>query len=224
MGDERLTSRDRERADSVDDLLPLPMFPLSSVLFPFMGIPLHVFELRYRRLVSDLSSLPPYFGVVLITRGSEVGGGDTRSDVGTLARVSEKVELADGRWVVLAVGETKIKVRSWLPDDPYPMALVERIADEQWVPQPADYGRSLEKKLRYSLLLRDEISLTSNVSPNIGVSSRRDEALWQMCALAPISVIDQQSLLEAGSGTVRAALLDQLLTETISVLESQLSL
>ncbi|TAN25106.1 MAG: ATP-dependent protease [Actinomycetota bacterium] len=204
--------------------MPLPMFPLSSVVFPVTGVPLHVFEPRYKRLISDLSRTPPYFGVVLITRGSEVGGGDVRSDVGTMVRISEKAQLGEGRWLVLAVGEKRIRIRTWLPDDPYPLALVEEIAERAWGPESDEWLRSLEKKLRYCLLLYGEISLSNSVSQNIVLSSVPEEALWQMCALAPISMLDQQRLLVAPDPPARADLLDKLLSEAISFFEAQLSL
>ena len=67
----------------------MPMFPLGSVLFPSLALPLHVFEPRYRAMTRHLLSegVEPEFGVVLIERGSEVGGEDVRRDVGTVARL-----------------------------------------------------------------------------------------------------------------------------------------
>lgn len=208
----------------MDNSVPLPMFPLSGVLFPATGIPLHIFEPRYKRLVTDLSSNPPYFGVVLITRGSEVGGGDERASIGTLARISEKVQLANGGWVLLAVGESRIRVRTWLPDDPYPVALVEGIVDDADEQASADVLSSLEQKLRYSLLLKGELSLSNSVSPNTSLSPRSDDALWQMCALAPIPVLDQHKLLCANSAAARCSLLERSLDDAITQYESQLSL
>ena len=67
----------------------LPMFPLGSVLVPTALLPLHVFEQRYRAMVADVLGGDNEFGVVLIDRGHEVGGGDVRSDIGTIARVVE---------------------------------------------------------------------------------------------------------------------------------------
>ncbi len=63
------------------------MFPLGTVLFPSMVLPLHVFEPRYRQLTLECIEAEREFGVVLIARGSEVGGGDQRRSVGTLARI-----------------------------------------------------------------------------------------------------------------------------------------
>ena len=64
------------------------------------------------------------FGVVLIERGSEVGGGDTRFDIGTVARVVRAQELPDGGYALATVGIRRIRVMRWLPDDPYPLAEV----------------------------------------------------------------------------------------------------
>ena len=73
------------------------MFPLGTVLFPGAVLPLHVFEPRYRALVRDCLAGDREFGVVLIERGSEVGGGDVRVEVGTVARIVQVAEPPDGR-------------------------------------------------------------------------------------------------------------------------------
>src|ERR1700737_1153600 len=98
----------------------LAMFPLGSVLFPHLLLPLHIFEPRYRVLMFDCTRGEPEFGVVLIERGVEGGGSDERFRVGTVARILEAGELPDGRWVLNAVGTNRIRVDTWLPDDPYP--------------------------------------------------------------------------------------------------------
>ncbi len=60
----------------------MPMFPLGTVLFPYALLPLHVFEPRYRVMIRHVMDSDHEFGVVLIERGSEVGGGDVRFDIG----------------------------------------------------------------------------------------------------------------------------------------------
>lgn len=206
------------------NLYPLPMFPLGDLLFPGVAIPLHVFEPRYKKLVEDLSKGQPRFGIVLITRGSEVGGGDQRSNVGTIARIAEKVLLDDGRWVILAVGEDRITIHSWLPDDPYPVALVgtaPQLTDLDQAPQ--SLVEELNNKLRYALLLKSEVSLEGNFPIAISFSSDVQQAIWQMCAVAPIPALDKQKLLEIGVLSERIAMLDSLLSEAILFLEGQLS-
>jgi Lon protease-like protein len=100
------------------------MFPLSAVLFPHASMPLHVFEPRYRALMRDCLEGDSRFGVVLKERGSEVGGGDHRSALGTRGVIAGAAELPDGRWVLEVRGEAVVEIDQWLPDDPYPLALV----------------------------------------------------------------------------------------------------
>src|ERR1700689_5011400 len=102
----------------------LPMFPLGTVLFPHAVLPLHVFESRYRALMQHCLDADRRFGVVLIERGSEVGGGDQRARVGTQGVITRAAELSDGRWVLEVAGEVPVVIEEWLPDDPYPVALV----------------------------------------------------------------------------------------------------
>ncbi|GIU85752.1 MAG: hypothetical protein KatS3mg009_0267 [Acidimicrobiia bacterium] len=115
----------------------LPMFPLGSVLFPYGVLPLHVFEPRYRVMTRQCLAGDHEFGVVLIERGSEVGGGDSRFGFGTLARIAHAHELPDGRFALTAVGLRRIRVERWLDDDPYPRAVVEVVADEPLPPDAA---------------------------------------------------------------------------------------
>src|SRR4051795_8809471 len=107
----------------------MPMFPLGTVLFPHALLPLHVFEPRYRLMTQRVLKGDGEFGVVLIERGSEVGGGDTRFVVGTVARVVRAQELPDGGYALATVGIRRIRVTRWLPDDPYPLAEVTDVTE-----------------------------------------------------------------------------------------------
>ncbi|AKK25896.1 LON peptidase substrate-binding domain-containing protein [Mycobacterium sp. EPa45] len=112
-----------------------PMFPLQAALLPGESLPLRIFEPRYSQLVLDcLEMTDPAFGVVLISRGREVGGGDVRSDVGTLARITEYADLGMGRYQLATVVGERIRVREWLDDDPYPRAVIDPWPDEPGPP------------------------------------------------------------------------------------------
>ncbi len=107
------------------------MFPLGSVLLPGGALPLHIFEPRYQALVRDCIEAPEHeFGVVLIDRGSEVGGGELRRDIGVVARMVQVAQLAEDRFAVVAIGTRRVRVIEWLPDEPYPRAVVEDWPDE----------------------------------------------------------------------------------------------
>ena len=105
----------------------MPMFPLGSVLFPSMPLTLRIFEERYLKLLGDLMSAEnPEFGVVGIARGAEVGGGEGRMSIGTIASVADVG--ATGEFLGLeAVGTQRFRVSAWLPDDPYPIADIDLI-------------------------------------------------------------------------------------------------
>ncbi|WCO69195.1 LON peptidase substrate-binding domain-containing protein [Iamia majanohamensis] len=203
-----------------DDDGALPMFPLGSVLVPSMVLPLHVFEHRYRRLVRDCLSTEPEFGVVLIERGREVGGGDVRSDVGTVARIVEGAELPDGRFALQSVGTRRIRVLRWLDDAPYPRALVEDWPDEP-DPQDADPGARRDDAvalLRRGLVLQLELGEPAP-DPDIELSDDPEVASHQVAALAPIGPHDRQRLLVAPSTVARLELATTLLVDAVEMLE-----
>ncbi len=108
----------------------LPMFPLGSVLLPGQLMPLHVFEARYQAMLEHCRAHDDEFGVVLIQRGHEVGGGDVRSDVGTVARILEADLVAPGHWAIVTAGVRRVRVTRWLPDEPWPHAEVEPLVDD----------------------------------------------------------------------------------------------
>lgn len=111
------------------DVRRLAMFPLGSVLFPGLGLPLRVFEPRYREMIADCLDGDRSFGVVLIERGSEVGGGEVRLRVATVARILDVSLQDDGTLGVFSVGTERVEVLEWLPDDPYPVAIVAPLLD-----------------------------------------------------------------------------------------------
>ncbi|MGH9178281.1 MAG: LON peptidase substrate-binding domain-containing protein [Acidimicrobiales bacterium] len=205
--------------------LPMPMFPLGSVLFPHVLLPLHVFEPRYRALVQDCLRHTLEFGVVLIERGFEVGGGDTRFGVGTVARIREAAPLPDGRWALLCAGARRIRVRSWLPDDPYPLALVEPRPDRGLAPDDVDAARLVaeaEAAVRRALALAGELD-EAPVPATFELDGDADVAAWQLAAVAPLGPVDHQRLLEVDDAAARLRLLAELARDAASVLAYRLS-
>lgn len=197
------------------------MLPLGTVLLPSAVMPLHLFEVRYRRMIVDVLATDREFGVVLIRRGSEVGGGDQRCDVATRARVLEAREAPDGRWAVTVVGLQRIRVDLWLPDDPHPVADVSPMPDRPGpgVPEPA--YRSLESRLRRLLALLSELG---DPVPAATFDLADDPALGtlQMAALGPFTSYDRQRLLEADLVSGRCQVLDGLLADAQAVVDLRL--
>jgi Lon protease-like protein len=207
----------------------LPLFPLGTVLFPGTALPLHVFEPRYRALMDDLTGaelgtpiITPEFGITLIERGHEVGGGDARSTVGTVCRLADAQQLPDGRWVVVAGGVGRFAVAEWLPDDPYPQAVVEDLESPPWDPAgQADLER-VEAGVRRTLELAERLG---DLDGPVEFTLDDDPAVaaWQVCGVAPVGDLDRQRLLQAGDAIERLALLDGLVTEVADVLAHRLA-
>lgn len=200
----------------------MPMFPLGTVLFPSALLPLHVFEPRYRALAKDCMAGDRQFGVVLIARGSEVGGGDVRTDVGCLARVMEANELRDGRWVLAAVGVRRLRVLRWLPDDPYPLADVEDWDDEAAGAGLGDRLGEVVGLLRRVLGLKAELGEPA-ARATVELADDPVLASYQVAALAPFGPADHQRLLTAPGPDPRLAVLHELLTEEATYLEQRLA-
>jgi Lon protease-like protein len=198
----------------------MPMFPLGSVLLPGMPLPLHVFEPRYRALVERCLEGTPEFGVVLIARGSEVGGGDQRTDVGTVARIVEAARFDDGRYAIGAVGVRRIRVRRWLPDGPYPLAEVEDWPDE---PDPVERAEVEAVAVGFRRVLGLATELGLPVAPaTIELDDEPDRAVTLMAAAAPLGPADRHDLLVAPGPAERLALLGELLDGQAELLEGQL--
>ncbi len=182
------------------------MFPLGAVLFPHADLSLHVFEPRYQALVHDCLRSGRQFGVVLIERGHEVGGGDSRFSVGTVARIVAEAELGGGRWALQTRGTRRIRVTTWLPDDPYPVALAEDLSDPPVGPDAIELLGEAERQVRRALALASELGLvraaaTARFDPDPAV------AVYQLCSVAPLGPVDHQALLEAPTPAARLELL-----------------
>ncbi len=106
------------------------MFPLGAVLLPGEELPLRIFEPRYRRMIEHCLATDGRFGVVLIERGSEVGGGDVRTDIGTVALIDRYVRKMGGEFTLICRGTERVRVTRWLEDDPYPRAEAQPWPDE----------------------------------------------------------------------------------------------
>jgi Lon protease-like protein len=200
----------------------LPMFPLGTVLLPGMVLPLHVFEPRYRQLVQDCEAGDGEFGVVLIERGSEVGGGDVRTDVGTVAKIVQSRSLPDGRYLLATVGARRLRVERWLDDDPYPRAEVADWPDVAPADGEADeWRRTLEALVRRAAARRTE---QGERAPPVDLTLVDDPvlAVYQAMLAAEAGPADLQALLAAPTVAERAARLEVVLREQIAVSEARL--
>lgn len=205
-----------------------PMFPLQSALLPGEPLPLRIFEPRYSQLVRDCLAMPdPAFGVVLITRGREVGGGDVRSDVGALARITSYADHGMGRYQLVTVVGERIRVREWLDDDPYPRAVIEAWPDEPGPPVTHErIGEVVDKMLalferivstRGGQLRPDALA----VDPEVAEDPSRH--LYALASRVPMGQADRYAVLAAPTLAERVEVLIDAIETVSAMVEFQIS-
>ncbi len=178
------------------------MFPLGSPLLPGALLPLHVFELRYRMMMDDVMSDEDHeFGVVMIERGHEVGGGEVRTDVGTLARVERAEEADDGRRAIIALGIERLRVVEWLVDDPYPLAMVVEwpLVDSEGVSPELEDDLDTRVESFVALMRRFDERVPSIVGRSTDENLADD--VFRLASTLPMGASDRQAVLSASSAT-----------------------
>jgi Lon protease-like protein len=195
----------------------LPMFPLNTVLFPGMSVPLRVFEDRYRALVHHLLRVEDpterVFGSVGIREGYEVGdhGAQWLFRVGCRVKMTEVEAHADGTFELVAVGLDRIELEHLDITGAYPVGRVTPLAEHDVVvpDELARAARSTFEAYRGALLEIDREPPTADLP--------RDPAYlsWALAALSPLTLAQRQALLEAEDA-------DERLRMVIDVLRGEL--
>jgi Lon protease-like protein len=204
------------------------MFPLERAMLPGEELPLRIFEPRYSALVADCLEMDdPAFGVVLIAAGREVGGGDSRSDVGTMAHIAEVADFGDGRYRLNCVMAERIRVLEWQPDNPYPRAAFELWPDEPGEPVGADPIRDIEDRM-IALFERIAGARGAEVSGRdivAGADAAPDAAMWlyALTSRLPMGEADRYSVLAAPTVAARVTALREAVDTVSALVEFQLS-
>ena len=177
-----------------DDLVSLSLFPLSVVLFPGMGLPLHIFEERYKAMIGDCIDQEQPFGVVLIKEGREAGEPAHPFSIGTTARVTRVERLAEGRLNILTTGERRFETVEISQQRPHLVGQV-RFLEEQ--PGEHDSPMIAELGEEYSAFLQnlsalaggwtvrvevpeDPVRLSYSVSTNLDLPRRVRQELLEL--------------------------------------------
>ena len=193
------------------------MFPLGSVLFPHMPLPLRLFESRYLVMLGHLlEQNDPSFGVVLIERGQEVGGGEQRFGVGTMAQIIE-VDARKDFVSVVARGTDRFRVVGWEADGPYPRATLAPLPELHWNSGLEPARNEAESQVRRALAAMEEVGGT--VWPaDVALATDPMIATWQLAGLAPIGAMDQLSLLQVETTADLLAAISRLSREVTDIM------
>jgi uncharacterized protein len=176
----------------------MAIFPLNSVLFPHMPLRLRVFEERYLIMLAELlKSEDARFGVVLIERGREVGGGEECFSLGTVAEITQ-LGAQEGFIGLVAQGGQRFEVIEWINDGLHPCADVRKMPELEWDDGLWRLRKEVERLVRRTLAVASEFA--ENVWPSdVELSANPAAAAWQLAAISPLSALDQLALLGSTS-------------------------
>lgn len=182
-----------------DDARELPLFPLNTVLFPSLPLPLHIFEERYKLMIGTCVVTDNLFGVCLIKEGVEVGGPAEPFEIGTVARIAEVERLPDGRMNLMTFGIQRFRLDEVVQREPYLVGRVvvldpgqEPTADEL-VADVADRLLRYLREVRGAARLPDRGELLADV----------DRLSYLAAATLGLPPRERQSFLETDSAAER---------------------
>ncbi|HTX97671.1 MAG TPA: LON peptidase substrate-binding domain-containing protein [Mycobacterium sp.] len=205
----------------------LAMFPLESALLPDQDLPLRIFEPRYSALVRHCLDTGDPFGVVLISGGREVGGGELRCNVGVLASIIDCADQGAARYLLHCRTGERIRVSQWLPDDPYPRATINLWPDDPGETVTASQLRDVEDR---AMALFERIADARGVTlPDrellLGEHTADDpgQRLFALASRFPIGTADRYTVLSAPSAADRLVALSDAVDAVAEIVEFQLS-
>lgn len=198
--------------------MEIPLFPLRTVLFPGMPLPLRIFEERYKTMVQELLSSGSQFGVVLIRTGNEVGGGAIPHKAGTLARIVQCEEVQGGRFVLTARGTRRFRLVRMLEPRPYPYGEIE-IIDESYDPTDPRLIRAAETvRTTFPVYFRLALSRTGQWARDMDLPASPRELVNTIVQSIQADEEAKQRLLEIESAADQLAhladMIDDLLVHT----------
>lgn len=199
--------------------MELPLFPLRTVLFPGMVLPLQIFEERYKAMTRELLQSGGEFGVLLIREGEEVGGGAVPFDVGTTASIERAQEVANGRFLLTTRGNRRFRLKRMLPPRPYPFGEIEIIDDTEHEDASSEKARELETHIRerFPHYFRLALSLTDQWARGMRLPEKPHDLVNYLAPWLQADELEKQKLLEAEDIASRlgllAGLVDRLLVK-----------
>jgi uncharacterized protein len=178
----------------------LPLFPLRTVLFPQMPLPLRVFEPRYHELVGRCLKEDIGFGVLLIKSGEEVGGPAEPFNSGTVARIVQVDKQGDGTLNILSVGVVRFRLLATRSDKSYLTGTIERWPDDLGEPRKVDALVPQARKA-YSAYATELVELMGAQLPGgrLEVPSDPQVLSYLVASNLQIAAEDKLALLEAVS-------------------------
>jgi ATP-dependent Lon protease len=178
----------------------IPLFPLDVVLLPSMPLPLHIFEPRYKQMITHCLNGKLEFGLVLAANNSV-------ASVGCTAEILQKIrEYPDGRLDILTEGRSPFRLNEMLREGAYYQGMVDYLTDAPSTPAPPGERTLIDRFQQCHLLIFDQPWARSGIPENVAIS-------YHMAGRLPMELAQKQALLEMRSENERQAFLLQWLDE-----------
>jgi Lon protease-like protein len=198
----------------------LPLFPLRTVLFPGVALPIHVFEERYRLMIGRCIDERAPFGVTLIQAGEEVGGPADPFDIGCTARIARLQRLPEGKLNLIVLGERRFRIAALDSTEPYLVGDVDLVESED-----VDTPEAREEAGRVAALFGEQsrlkMAITGQWSRELNLPDDPDALADFVAGNMDASPLAKQALLEALSVPDRLRMEAELLGERIGTLNER---
>lgn len=211
-----------EAMDRVRGVRELPLFPLAVVLFPGVPLPLHIFEARYRQMLTDIRVSNNCFGLSYFDSSSSEKDIPPAGHVGCVAEITETQALPDGRANILTVGLIRYRVEAYVErGDPYLVAQVsffedEEEADELLSESSREVAETFTRIARAVRIINDERASLPDIS-----DTEPQRLSFLVAAAMEIETEIKQELLELRSTSERLRRLRDMLARAVSSYEER---
>ena len=196
--------------------LELPIFPLPNVVFfPFTLLPLHIFEPRYKKMVSDALQAEQRIGMILLRPGwrSHYFENPDVYPTGGMGVIKQHVEREDGEYDILLKGQSRFRILEFLQDRPYRVARIRLLREGS--PKPKQAAQVSARLLEFLQKLA-RYQFPDTLDPDKAAQMDFPTLVNSICTSLQISVSDKQWLLEKRDVEARA-------TTLLSLLETKLN-
>jgi len=198
----------------------LPLFPLPLVLFPGAPLPLHIFEPRYRQMLSDCMATDSRFGILF--RPEDIGETDLEAGrVGCIAEVDDAHTLPDGRSNIVVHGVRRFSLQRFVASPaPYHVGEVSEYED---VPEDADSLAPMAGRVRelFTRVGRAARSLADDHDPLPPLPDEPDALSFGIAALIDMEAPRRQELLVSRLASERLEVIERLLSGAVGSLEAR---
>lgn len=195
----------------------LPLFPLGTVLFPGMPLPLHIFEPRYQQLMRDHADEAIPFGISLIQSTPQPHRPWPAHTIGTAAVLTGKTPLSEGRWDIVIEGQRRFRIVDVDHDGPYDVAHIE------WLDEPLGNGEEADALLRtvgaqFHRYAGGITRLTKRSFQGVDIPQDPVRASYDLVSRLPLHTWERQRLLEAETAVDRLNQVSMLMERELALL------